>query len=57
MHYGFIYKSVYVLARRDGTVVQDLGHDDSFGWNDDNEAIDPEAAKAAVGLLAGAYRT
>ncbi len=51
VHYGVYYNSLLVLARRDGIVVQETGPDDNFGWNDDNETVDPVAAQAAVEKL------
>ena len=56
-HYSFSYQSTIVVGRRDGIVVQDVGPDDLFGWNDPNETPDIEAAKRSVALIAGAYRT
>jgi len=52
VNYGISYKHLSVLARRDGIVVQDLGPDDRFGWNDANEAPDRAAAEASVAVLA-----
>ncbi len=56
VHYSFIHKKVLVLARRDGTVVQDLGPDDNFGFGIDDETPDATAARAAVSLLSDSYR-
>jgi glycine/D-amino acid oxidase-like deaminating enzyme len=58
VHYGFYHGSggIGVLARRDGIVVQDFGPDDSFGWNDSNEAPDPTAAQATLEKLKSVYR-
>ncbi|RVT41864.1 FAD-dependent oxidoreductase [Sphingobium algorifonticola] len=53
--YGLNYKSVSVLARRDGIVVQDMGPNDGFGFNDTNETVDIGAAFASVALLAELY--
>lgn len=55
-HYGFYYKGISVIARRDGIVVQPVGADEGFGWNDDNEQPDMDAAYAAITALADAYR-
>lgn len=46
--YGLVYKNVSVLGRRDGIVVQDLGPDDRFGFNDPNETADRAAADASI---------
>jgi len=50
--YGLFYKNVSVLGRRDGIVVQDLGVDDRFGFNDANETPDRAAAEASVKTIA-----
>ncbi|MES2495876.1 MAG: FAD-dependent oxidoreductase [Pseudomonadota bacterium] len=50
--YGLFYDNVSVLGRRDGIVVQDMGPDDRFGFNDDNETPDRAAAEASVRTLA-----
>ncbi|MDB5690130.1 MAG: D-amino-acid oxidase [Sphingomonas bacterium] len=52
VNYGLSYKHLSVLARRDGIVVQDLGADDRFGYNDANETVDRAAAEASVAVLA-----
>ena len=50
-HYGLIYKDLNVVARRDGIVVQPIPGGDDFGFNDDNEEPDRQAAEAGVRLL------
>ena len=50
-HYGLIYKDLNVVARRDGIVVQPIPGGDDFGFNDDNEQPDRQAAEAGVLLL------
>ncbi len=50
-HYGLIYKDLNVVARRDGIVVQPIPGGDDFGFNDDNEEPDRQAAEAGVLLL------
>ncbi|KKC27583.1 FAD-dependent oxidoreductase [Sphingomonas sp. SRS2] len=52
LNYGFVYKTVSVLGRRDGIVVQDLGIDDRFGFNEANETPDRAAADASVRTIA-----
>ena len=47
-HYGLIYKDLNVVARRDGIVVQPIPGGDDFGFNDDNEQPDRQAAEAGV---------
>lgn len=51
VHYGWTYKNVLFLPRRDGFLVQDYGND-SKGWNDDTIAPDRAEAENAVALLA-----
>ena len=55
VHYGAYYNSLLVLARRDGIVVQEVGPNENFGWNDDNETADPVAAQAALEKLKTFY--
>jgi D-amino-acid oxidase len=55
VNYGFQYKNVYVLARRDGIVVQDGGKGEMEGYNDDNEQPDRAAADASVRVVAELY--
>jgi glycine/D-amino acid oxidase-like deaminating enzyme len=59
VHYAFRQPepAISVVARRDGIVVQALGEDELFGWNDDNEIIDPEAARASILALQHVYAT
>ena len=55
VHYGLFYKGVFVLARRDGIVVQPLHGGDDAGWNDANEQPDRAAAVAGVEVLQELY--
>jgi D-amino-acid oxidase len=48
VHYGLNYKSLNVLARRDGIVIQPAPGGEDFGWNDTNEQPDRAAAEAGV---------
>ncbi|WP_242495929.1 FAD-dependent oxidoreductase [Sphingobium cupriresistens] len=50
--YGVYYGSLSMLARRDGIVVQEVGADEWFGYNDANEEPDYAAAQASVLQLA-----
>lgn len=52
VNYGLLYKNVSVLGRRDGIVVQDLGADDRFGYDDSTETPDRAAADASVRTIA-----
>lgn len=56
VHYGLFYKGVYVLARRDGIVVQPGTGGEDEGWNDANEQPDRAAAIAGVEVLQDLYR-
>jgi glycine/D-amino acid oxidase-like deaminating enzyme len=53
--YGVHYRNLYVLARRDGIVVQDVGNNDMFGYNDANEEPDRAAAESSVKMAAGLF--
>jgi glycine/D-amino acid oxidase-like deaminating enzyme len=46
--YGLYHDGLSILARRDGIVVQELGADDWFGYNDANETPDRQAAEASI---------
>jgi hypothetical protein len=50
--YGFYYKSLNVLSRRDGIVVQTSPQGEASGWNDDSEQPDRAEAEAGVKTLA-----
>jgi D-amino-acid oxidase len=54
-HYGFNYKGVYVLARRDGIVVQANTNGEESGWNDSNEQPDRAESETAIGLIQELY--
>jgi len=56
VNYGVQYKSVYILGRRDGIVVQGMGIGEMEGYNDSNETPDRAAAEASVGVAAELYR-
>jgi len=55
VNYGVGYKSVNILSRRDGIVVQDAGIGEMEGYNNDNEQPDRAAAEAAVNTVAELY--
>jgi D-amino-acid oxidase len=55
VNYGVQYKNVYILARRDGIVVQDGGIGEMEGYNDANEQPDRAAAESAVNTVAELY--
>jgi D-amino-acid oxidase len=51
VNYGLYYKDVYVVARRDGIVVQPVPGGDDYGWNDANEEPNRQEAEAGVLVL------
>ncbi|QJU57015.1 FAD-dependent oxidoreductase [Sphingomonas sp. AP4-R1] len=55
LRYGLFYRDISVLARKDGIVVQAVGADDSFGYNDANESPDRAAADASVATIASLF--
>jgi glycine/D-amino acid oxidase-like deaminating enzyme len=55
VNYGVMYKSVNILSRRDGIVVQDGGIGDMEGYNNTNEQPDRAAAESAVKTVAELY--
>jgi glycine/D-amino acid oxidase-like deaminating enzyme len=55
VNYGVFYKSLYIVARRDGIVVQDTGIGDMEGYNNDNENPDRGAAESAVQTAAEVF--
>jgi glycine/D-amino acid oxidase-like deaminating enzyme len=48
VNYGVHYKDLFVLARRDGIVIQPMPQGDDTGWNDANE--EPNRAEAEGGV-------
>lgn len=55
VNYGFYYKGVSILSRRDGIVVQDLNGGDMRGYNNSRELADRAEADHAVGVIADLY--
>ena len=55
VHYGLYYKSLGVLARRDGIVIQGHIDDDMFGWNETDETPDRADAEATLQTLVDLY--
>jgi glycine/D-amino acid oxidase-like deaminating enzyme len=54
--YGIYYKGIGTLSRPDGMVVQNSGPDESYGYNDANEAPDRAEAEAAVATIAPLFQ-
>jgi D-amino-acid oxidase len=55
VHYGFNYRNISILSRRDGIVVQDLNGGDMRGYNNSRELADRAEADNAVGVIAELY--
>ena len=53
--YGVTYRGVGTVSRRDGLIVQAYGPDESYGYNDANEAPDRAEAEAAVATIASLF--
>ena len=51
VHYILLYKDLFVVARRDGIVVQPTAGGEDYGWNDANEEPNRQEAEAGVLLL------
>ncbi|WP_235902707.1 FAD-dependent oxidoreductase [Sandarakinorhabdus oryzae] len=56
VRYGLFYRTMAMVPRPDGIVVQDIGPDEAYGFNQANETPDPAAARNAVEILASLYR-
>ncbi len=52
VHYGLDYKRVFVVPRRDGIIVQDVGGGDMKGYGDATETVDRAESERAVTTLA-----
>jgi len=55
VNYGFNYRNISILSRRDGIVVQDLNGGDMRGYNNSRELADRAEADNAVGVIAELY--
>jgi D-amino-acid oxidase len=55
VNYGFYYKNLNMLSRRDGIVMQLSEQGEASGWNDTNENPDRGEAERAVQVLADLY--
>jgi D-amino-acid oxidase len=56
VNYGVTYQGVATVGRRDGIGVQVTGLDESYGFNDANEAPDRAESEAAVTSIASLFR-
>ena len=56
VRYGLYYHNVSMLPRPDGIVVQDVGPDEGYGFNNPDETADPQAAAAALATIASLFR-
>ena len=57
VHYGLDYKHVYVVPRRDGIIVQDVGGGDMKGYGDATETVDRSESDRAVTTLSELFRS
>lgn len=55
VRYGLYYRSVSILPRPDGIVVQQVGDSDMYGYGDASEASDRAEAEAAIATIAALY--
>ncbi len=55
VNYGFNYKNISILSRRDGIVVQDLNGGDMRGYGNSKELADRKEADDAVATIAELY--
>ncbi|HEV7960690.1 MAG TPA: FAD-dependent oxidoreductase [Rhizomicrobium sp.] len=55
VNYGFNYKGVSILSRRDGIVVQDNSGGEMQGYDNSRELADRAEADRAVGVIADLY--
>ena len=55
VNYGFNYKNISILSRRDGIVVQDLNGGDMRGYGNSRELADREEADKAVATIEELY--
>ena len=55
VHYGLYYRSVSVLPRSDGIVVQYVGDNDMWGYGIDSEAPDRAEAERAIATVAALF--
>jgi glycine/D-amino acid oxidase-like deaminating enzyme len=57
VNYGLFYKGVSFVPRRDGLVLQAVGDDDYYGFNDDTTVPDQKEADFAVNTIAQLFST
>lgn len=55
VNYGLFYNDVTVVSRDDGLVVQYVGDGEMFGFDVNNESVDPAEAELAVKTLADLF--
>ncbi|HKD48479.1 MAG TPA: FAD-dependent oxidoreductase [Rhizomicrobium sp.] len=55
VNYGFNYKGVLIVSRRDGIVVQGTSGGEMQGYNNSRELADRAEAEQAVGMIAELY--
>ena len=57
VRYGLFYKNVSFVPRRDGLVIQAVGENDYFGFNDETTEPDREEARVAVDTIAQLFHS
>jgi hypothetical protein len=55
VRYSLAYRDVSYVPRRDGSVVQALGADESFGYGDESTMPDPAEANSAIATIASLF--
>ena len=53
--YALWHDNVHAVSRRDGVVVQYLGPNDDWGYDDDREVTDPEETERALATMRGLF--
>jgi glycine/D-amino acid oxidase-like deaminating enzyme len=55
VRYGLYYRDISMVPRPDGIVVQNVGPNEAYGFNEADETPDVAAAHAAVAVIAGLF--
>lgn len=54
--YAILCDGVNAVSRRDGVVVQYIGQNDDWGYNDDRELVDPDETTRALATMRALYQ-
>ena len=54
--YGLMYKQAYVLSRRDGLILQNIGTNEDFGYGIEDEAADRAEMRATLKTVAPLFQ-